>query len=71
VSSDGTFEVDGTYRIEAGPVSIDPAPPAAFSGVLRGQTLTLGVTPRDPSLRPATYVLQVTNASAKCTVPCV
>src|ERR1700722_376449 len=31
VSADGTFEVDGTYRIEAGPISIDPAPPAHFS----------------------------------------
>src|SRR5262249_48846256 len=28
VRSDGTFDVDGTYRIEVGPVSIEPAPPA-------------------------------------------
>src|SRR5215510_14232438 len=31
--ADGTFQVDGTYRIEAGPISINPAPPATFSGV--------------------------------------
>ena len=71
VRADGTFEVDGTYRIEAGPISIDPAPPATFSGVLAGQTLMLSVTPTEPSLQPASYVLQLTNASGKCAVPCV
>jgi hypothetical protein len=71
VRADGTFEIAGTYRIEAGPVSINPAPPATFSGVLKGQTLTLGVTPSDPSLRPASYVLLFSNVSGKCAVPCV
>ena len=71
VHADGTFAVSGTYRIEAGPVSIDPAPPAMFSGVLRGQSLTLRVAPSDPSLRPASYVLQLTNGTGKCAVPCV
>jgi hypothetical protein len=71
VHADGTFEVNGTYRIEVGPISVNPAPPAMFSGVLRGQTLTLGVTPSDPSLRPASYALQLTDASARCAVPCV
>jgi hypothetical protein len=71
VHSDGTFEVDGTYRIEVGPISINPAPPAMFSGVLKGQTLTLSVTPSDPSLQPASYVLQLTNGTGKCVVPCV
>ena len=71
VHADGTFEIDGTYRIEAGPVSINPAPPAVFSGILRDQALTLSVTPSDPSLRPASYVLQLTNGSGKCAVPCV
>jgi hypothetical protein len=28
VATDGTFDVDGTYRIEAGPISIEPAPRA-------------------------------------------
>jgi hypothetical protein len=69
--ADGTFDVDGTYRIEVGPISINPAPPATFSGVLNGQTLTVTVTPRDPSTRPATYVLQLTNGTGTCTVPCV
>jgi len=71
VHADGTFEINGTYRIEVGPISINPAPPAMFSGVLRGQTLTLSVTPSDPSLRPASYALHLTNASGKCAVPCV
>jgi len=71
VRTDGTFEVNGTYRIEVGPISINPAPPATFSGILKGQTLTLSVMPSDPSLRPASYVLQPTNGTGKCAVPCV
>jgi len=71
VRADGTFDADGTYRIEVGPISINPAPPAHFSGILRGQSLTLTVTPGDPALRPATYGFQLTNGSGKCAVPCV
>jgi hypothetical protein len=71
VLADGTFTVNGTYRIEVGPVSVNPAPPATFSGVVSGQTLTLSVAPSDPSLRPASYVLQLTNSTLKCAVPCV
>jgi len=71
VRADGTFEVRGTYRIEVGPISINPAPPATFSGILKGQVLTLSVTPSDPSLRAASYVLQLTNGSGRCVVPCV
>jgi hypothetical protein len=71
VRADGTFAVEGTYRIEVGPVSINPAPPAMFSGNVRGQTLTLNVTPSESSLRPASYALQLTSASGRCTVPCL
>lgn len=71
VSRDGTFAVSGTYRIEAGPISIEPAPPATFSGVLAGDTLTLTVTPADSSMRPAMYVLRPTGGSGRCAVPCV
>jgi len=71
IHADGTFAVSVTYRIEVGPISINPAPAAMFSGTLKGQTLTLHVTPSDPSLQPATYLLQLTNASGKCAVPCV
>jgi hypothetical protein len=71
VHPDGTFAVNGTYRIEAGPISVNPAPPATFSGVLGGKTLTLSVMPTDPSLQPASYVLQLTNDARKCAVPCV
>ena len=69
VHADGTFAVSGTYRIEVGPISINPAPPAMFSGVLNGHTLTLSVTPSDPSLRPASYVLQQADGTGKCAVP--
>ena len=71
VHADGTFAVSGTYRIEVGPISINPAPTATFSGVLSGQTLSLSVAPSDPSLRSASYVLQLTNGTGKCSVPCV
>jgi hypothetical protein len=71
VRGDGTFAVSGTYRIEAGPISIDPAPPARFSGVVKGHTLTLSVTPGAPSLQPASYVLQLTDGTGKCAVPCL
>jgi len=71
IRADGTFTVDGTYRIEAGPVSVNPPPAAMFSGTVGGQTLTLNVIPSDPSLRPASYVMQLTNASGRCSVPCV
>ena len=71
IHADGTFDANGTYRIEVGPISINPAPPATFSGILRNQTLVLTVAPSDPSLRPASYSLQLTNGSCKCAVPCV
>src|SRR4029453_14855313 len=55
IRADGTFEVDGTYRIQGGPISIEPAPPAHFSGSLAGSRLTLTVVPTGGSLRPASY----------------
>jgi len=71
VHPDGTFAADGTYRIEAGPISINPAPPAKFSGVLTANTLTVSVVPSDTSLRPASYTLRLTNGSGRCAVPCL
>lgn len=71
VHADGSLEINGTYRIEVGPISISPAPPAMFSGVLKGRTLTLIVTPSDPSLQPSSYVLQLTTGTGKCAAPCV
>ena len=68
VRVDGTFDVDGTYRVEAGPVSIEPAPPAHFSGSVSGDTITLTVTPQ--SLAPGRYTLRATTAGT-CTVPCL
>ena len=76
VRADGTFDVEGTYRVEVGPISINPAPPATFSGVLKGQTLTLTVTPHDTSGQPTAnalqFVLQFNGAAGRgCVTACV
>lgn len=70
IRSDGTFDVDGTYRIEAGPVSPNPPPPAHYSGSLTSTTLTLKVTPSDPAIQPATFRMHV-DPNATCAPPCV
>jgi len=70
VRSDGTFDADGTYRIEAGPVSIDPAPPAHFSGLVSGSRLMLTVAPTATGSAPMSYLL-VLSGAGRCTVPCV
>jgi hypothetical protein len=70
VRRDGTFEVEGTYRIEVGPISIEPAPPAHFSGVVTGSRLTLTVTPTVDA-PPMTSYSMTLNGSGTCSVPCV
>ena len=57
IRNDGTFDVEGTYRIEVGPVSADPAPSAHYSGSLTNTTLTLNVAPSLSTIPPATYRL--------------
>ena len=69
IRADGTFDVDGAYRIEIGPISIEPAPPAHFSGVVTGSGLTLSVMPSG-SLPPASYSMAPTT-SGTCPIPCV
>ena len=69
IQSDGTFEVDGTYRVEVGPVAINPPPPAHFSGAVTGSTLTLHVVPSG-SRPPAMYSMRA-GAPGNCPVPCV
>lgn len=69
IGADGTFNVDGTYRIEVGPISIEPAPPAHFSGVMTGSRLTLSVMPSG-ALPPASYSMTPTMAGT-CPIPCV
>jgi hypothetical protein len=69
IRADGTFDVDGTYRIEVGPISIDPAPPAHFSGSVTDSRLILYVMPSG-SLAPASYSMTPT-ASGTCPIPCV
>ena len=69
IRADGTFDVDGTYRIEIGPISINPAPPAHFSGVVTGSRLTVTVVPSG-SLLPASYSMTSTTAGT-CPIPCV
>lgn len=70
VRRDGTFEVDGTYRIEAGPISIEPAPPAHFSGLVNGSRLQLTVMPTADSLPVASYSIML-SGTGTCSVPCV
>jgi hypothetical protein len=70
IRADGRFDVDGTYRIEVGPVSINPAPPAHFSGSIVGSTLTLTVTPSG-SLPPASYTMMPNATPGGCPIPCV
>jgi hypothetical protein len=66
----GTFDVDGTYRVEVGPIGMDPAPPAHFSGTIAGSVLRLTVVPTAPSLAAASYTLKPT-ASGLCGVLCL
>ena len=70
VRAAGTFEVDGTYRIEVGPISIEPAPPAHFSGSVVGSRLILTVVPTVASLPPASYSMTPTTTGS-CPIPCV
>ncbi len=70
IRADGTFDVEGSYRIEVGPISIDPAPPAHFSGIVSGSSVRLTVVPTATSLQPATYVLRPSTAGT-CPIPCV
>ena len=70
IRSDGTFDVDGTYRIEIGPVSQDPAPPAHYSGTLKDSRLTVTVTPSVSTLPAATYRLTY-NPNATCGPACL
>lgn len=60
IRANGTFEVDGTYRVEIGPVSIDPAPPAHFSGSIDTSRLIITVVPSS-SIPPATYAMTPTT----------
>jgi hypothetical protein len=70
VRPDGTFDVDGTYRVEVGPVSTDPAPAAHFSGSVSGSRLVLTVTPASPQ-PAASYTLTMTANAGACVVPCL
>jgi hypothetical protein len=68
IRADGTFDVEGTYRIEAGPVSIEPAPPAHFAGSVSGIGLVLTVVP--VSLPKASYGF-VRSDSRPCSILCL
>jgi hypothetical protein len=69
VRADGTFDVEGTYRIEVGPISIAPAPSAHFSGTVTGSRLILNVMPSG-SLPSASYSMVPTSAGT-CSIACV
>jgi len=69
IRADGGFDVDGTYRIEVGPISIDPAPAAHFSGSFTGSRLILNVMPTG-SLPQASYSMTPASPGI-CSVLCV
>jgi hypothetical protein len=71
VQANGTFSIAGTYRIEAGPVSINPAPPANFSGTISATMISITVIPSDPTLQQASFMLSFTSGTGRCTVPCL
>jgi hypothetical protein len=68
--ADGTFTVEGTYRIEVGPISIEPAPPAQFSGSVIGSRMMLHVVPTTASLPPASYSMTPTTVGT-CGIQCL
>jgi len=70
VTANGTFQVDGTYRIEVGPISVQPAPRAQFYGSVTGSKLVLTVTPTDKSVSVTSYTL-ILNGTGTCSVVCV
>jgi len=70
VRADGSFDAEGTYRIEVGPISVNPAPPAHFSGMLVGSTLRLNLVPTAPGLSAMSFTMKPA-APALCTVPCL
>jgi hypothetical protein len=59
----GRFSVSGSYMLRAYPVAVGPSLPATFTGLVRGEELTVGVTVNDTvrdetvSLGPVTLVL--------------
>lgn len=65
---DGTFDVDGTFGIQAGPTTTNPLPPAHYSGSLTSTTLTLTVKPQSGATM--TYHLRI-DPNANCNPPCV
>jgi len=70
VNADGTFQVDGTYRIEVGPISTQPAPRAQFYGSVSGSKLVLTVMPADKSVSVPPFTL-ILNGTGTCSVVCV
>jgi hypothetical protein len=64
----GTFQVSGTYRIEVGPISIDPPPPAQFLGMVTGTRLLLTVMAAGA---PAASYSLTLGGTGTCSVPCL
>lgn len=47
VTSNGTFDVPGSYMLHAYPVAVGPSVPARFTGRIDGATATISVTVDD------------------------
>jgi hypothetical protein len=62
LDASGRFAVNGTYDPSVGPISVDGAMPAQFSGLVEGNTLTFAIAVNDTvekrviSLGPAVVV---------------
>jgi hypothetical protein len=68
IRTNGTFEVDGTYRVQIGPMSLEPAP-AHFTGSVAGSMLILTVVPSGSS--PAATHSMTRAGPGTCVNPCV
>lgn len=67
IGPDGHFEADGTYAVSVGPVRIVVQPPAHFSGVVQGDTMTLTI--RTPTLTIGPVSTQF-GSTASCPGSC-
>src|SRR5262249_43637043 len=68
--ADGSFEIDGTYRIEVAPVGTTPAPPARFIGLATSFSVTIARSPTARGMPPGTYTTSP-PPTGPCSLPCV
>lgn len=69
-AADGTFEITGTYNVDAFPVDRGIIHPARFAGRISGKTMTLSVTLTDDGrvLGPVSLVLGKEPVMGPCPI---